>query len=400
MWSVFLLIYCFFIVMVKTKNQGTKKRKYIKKSNLNQSSQSNLSDILIQINKEYEELKQKHEKTFQKLKEKLVQIRILIRKNSFPNLYHKRNLFIRHYDQLNQSKIDIENNIWEKSFLIKYDFVLQRLHELEESKKQNKNVLSNHINNVAVSKTKESYINHKEENKSIIVSETQIISPHKQLDICSNPKCILQPLVQIPKEGKIVCISCGMFNRDLSSSTNHLAYGEEVEAPAQHQYERSKNFKAFLHQFSEDAKHIPDELIADLTLHLRANPNRSQQELRCTPCKTWLKSHSKWKKYADCAFRICNMVNGVHIPRFTKTEITEYINDFEIVEMLFFQIKNSPRNNFLNAFFVMNKLTEIHGQKHHQSAFPLLRHKRTLLEQESLWQLICEKTKWPYYRSI
>lgn len=345
------------------------KRKYTKKANkanstVASSSSKNDKNMLEIMNQEYEELKERHKKKLIKIKKKLFDIRSLIRKYNFPQLYYKRNIYFRQYSQLNAQKLDIENSVWEKQFVIKYREVFEKL-------KENK------------------FSGHPEPLKEVV-----------NLDLCKNPNCQQNPLVQIPKEGLIICTKCGHFSRDLSSCTNQLAYGEEVEAPAQHQYERIKNFKAFLQQFSEDAKPIPDELIAQLTHEIRANPNRSQQELRCTPCKNWLKSHPKWKKYSDAAFRICNMINGIYVPKFSKAQSAEYVRDFVIIEMLFFQIKNSPRNNFLNLSFIMNKLTGIRGQKHNQAAFPLLRHKKTLLEQELLWQLMCEKTKWPYERSI
>ena len=383
-----------------TKQKQVKKRKYVKKSSVI-LHKSETPDVFLLMNKEYEELKAKFDRKLKKIKDKLLEVRSSIRKHTSPNLYHKRSVFIRQYDKLNQQKKDIENCLWEKEFLVKYNQVLERLC-LPKKKKNSppcEEISGLEIKNKggtnqvpAIAPSPEFF--------NPPPFEPPLPTTPQQLDICSNPRCNQQALIQIPKEGKIVCIQCGQFNRDLSSATNHLAYGEEIDVPAQHQYERSKNFTIFLQQFSADAKAIPDELLIDLIYDLRANPNRSQQELRCTPCKNWLKSHEKWKKYADSAFRICNMVNGIHNPKFTKAQIQEYKSDFETVELIFFQIQSSRRNNFLNSSFVMNKLTGLHGQTHNQAAFPLLRHKRTLFEQEVLWQLICEKTKWDYERSI
>jgi hypothetical protein len=186
----------------------------------------------------------------------------------------------------------------------------------------------------------------------------------------------------------------------MTSLSNGLHFGEDTENSSQHAYERKKNFKSFLSQFHVGAKEIPIRLIRQMQRAFRDILVRSTIELKSTPAKEWLKRSDEFRKYIDCASRIVNILNRRPVPRFTQEQIDTFVKMFEQTQLPFLHFKASNRQNFLNSCYLMNKMVGIAGMKHYQSAFPLLRHRRTLLEQDTVWAAICLQVGWPYEKSI
>lgn len=232
-------------------------------------------------------------------------------------------------------------------------------------------------------------------------SEIATISKPIIRDICPNAACQGQPLFLIPKESRFVCQRCGEGRKTVGSLTNTLHFGgDEQEVAKQTAYERKKNYKNFLTQFSETGKQVPPECIDYLNACFHNQLARSRSEVRSTPIKEHLKKHLEFRKYTDCAAKIANILNGRPVPCFTEQQINTFLDLFDSLQFPFHSTPHTFRINFLNSLFITNKFCGLTGLSHYQEAFPLLKNRRTLQAHCSSWKIICEANGYFYERSI
>lgn len=383
-----------------------------------------VSPFIETIDQHYNELKVINERNLKEIQRKLIILRKAIRRYDTAPYYHKRNRAMRIYLELQRKKTKLANQGWEKSFLQDIHPLLNRYEEIVHHN-QNRSLypLSQKGTNISSSsnyapssifvkpipRERECNTTTVEQNAKMVQLNEAFLSQHRrdevptklqQIEECMNPKCNLQPLLIIQKEARIVCPSCAQYSKHFSTLSSNFHSHDDSQNVIQHAYERKKNFKAFLSQFHENSKEISVELIRFLQRNFRDILYRSKLEVKSTPIKNKLKNSKKWKKYVDCSSKIANILNRRIVPKFSQEQIDLFVSMFEQTEIPFSQFKTIYRTNFMNSSYLMNKFLGLVDLTHYQSAFPLLRHRRTLQDQDITWAAMCNYLGWKYERSI
>lgn len=351
--------------------------------------------FLDNVDKHYLELEQKNSKHLSLIEKHLLDVKKRIRRCNIRPLYHQRNKFLRIYKDLLSRKDSLIKQTWKKQFLYDISPLLEKYAEIKKGTTSDTNITPTITTTTASSVEQLNtafFARHRRH---------ELLPPAPEMEECKNPPCQREPLLLIPREARLLCRKCGQFTKQLTSSSNGLHFGDEIDHnSSQHAYERKKNFKSFLSQFHVHAKEIPEKLLRELQRAFRNILVTSKSEIRCTRLKKWLKNSDEYRKYIDCSARIVNILNGRPVPRFTQEQIDKFVEMFVKTQLPFLHFKPSGRQNFLNSCYLMNKFTGILKLRHYQSAFPLLRHKKTLLDQDLVWAAICTDLEWHYEKSI
>jgi flagellin-specific chaperone FliS len=377
----------------------TKSKKWRRKNDV--SEQANLLETL---QTHYQELKAKNEKYYATIQKRLISVRKAIRRYDSPAYYHKRNRALRLYLELQQKKEKYNPQAWEKNFVRDISPILDRYEQILQSESCSKgtNTKPNTLLSVVPVQDKIHDLDHTflTRHKKLDFTLSHRSSSNNQIDECMNPHCKHQSLIVIPREARVVCPGCAQYSKHFSAPSSNYHYSEEIENNSQHAYERRKNFKAYLSQYHKDAKPIPPELIQFLFKNIRKILHRTKAEVKSTPIKNLLKASEKWKKYVDCAAKLANILNRRNVPSFTQEQIDLFVYMFDQIQIPFLQFKTIDRTNFMNSSYLMNKFLGLVKMTHYQAAFPVLRHRKTLEEQDITWALICAYIDWDFERSI
>ena len=373
------------------------------------------SDIDV-LTQNYLKMREQKTKEFQDTSRKMMKIQHKLHSFRTAPYYHERNKYIEKYKRLGEQRKECLEEKWFVNFVQDHHTLIQK--QKSEIQNSKTNVLTppplktEHIVTCEVPPVPEETIDPRYQTQQLLLAQTSnsalgALSSHTTIDTtqqtsgteCTNPACPPQSLRFIPREARMVCMGCGEFSKHQSSTSGGL-FTDEVDMHHAHQYDPKKNFKTFVMQFSENAKEIPDELIAELLQYLQRNMKRTRSELKATKCKNFLKAHPKWRKYLDCATKIVNILNNRANPKFTQTQIDTFVSLFDEIQLPFAHCKDPQRQNFLNSCYLMNKFCGLLGLVHEQHSFPLLRHSKSLLEQDHVWEAICAALKWVFQPSI
>lgn len=210
------------------------------------------------------------------------------------------------------------------------------------------------------------------------------------------PEC-RTTLRELRDESMLVCPNCSASVKRIDATSAGLPYGEEFEI-TKHVYKRRKHFEALMYQFRKGTKPIPDQVIIDLKQVYAALHIHSEYEIRPTTIKIILKKLG-YPQFVDFASRILRRMVNIPIAGFTDEEIRDYVKLFDDMQTPFLMHKAAPRTNFLNASFVINRLSDIQNKPWFKECFPLMKSRNVMKEQEAMWKQMCDAIGWTYKES-
>jgi hypothetical protein len=208
-----------------------------------------------------------------------------------------------------------------------------------------------------------------------------------QRDVCRHCR---SDMIKNKSESQLICTNpqCGKSYLFLNSTSDALAYGEEVEIP-KHVYERNKHFKGFVTQFHESQSTIPNFVLAALKYrYFEKIHHRSKKKIKPTPVRKGLKVLGLQNWYNKSTI-ISHRLNGVPIPTFNEFQYNRILVRFEMMQLLFDQLR-SNRTNFMNFNFSIQQFMKMDGLDYFVDSFPLLKTKPLNEHLYQIMTVICE----------
>lgn len=234
---------------------------------------------------------------------------------------------------------------------------------------------------------------------SNIDNNSFMIPYRKEIDeICSD--CGIERLFN-HSEAKLICPNCGSQISKLIDS-DKPSYKDPPAENTYFAYKRLNHLKECLTQFqAKESTEIPQEVYDAIICETKKERKTDLSQLTDKQVRGYLKKHSNkgYNKYYEHVPHIINRLN--HQPPITLTTKMEddIINMFICVQEPF--DKHANRNNFLSYHYFLHKACQLLGYDDKiVKAFPLLKSDERLLEQDVIWEKICNDLGYTFYSSF
>ena len=214
-------------------------------------------------------------------------------------------------------------------------------------------------------------------------------------DICQS--CFKGELIPMDDEGILICNNC-------SKNTHYLIENEKPsykEPPKEicfYAYKKINHFKEILSQFQgKETTQIPCEVVENLKQQIKKE-RINIDSLSYYKMKELLKKLGYNKYYEHINF-IKNKL-GIKSPIISQ-ELEEILCNF-FMEIQYPYSKHCPdyRVNFLHYYYVLYKLFELLGETQYLKEIPMLKDREKLIEQDTIWKLICEELDWEFIVTV
>lgn len=221
---------------------------------------------------------------------------------------------------------------------------------------------------------------------------TRMMSPDKvvpqfvQRDECRDCH---SDMIKVKADAQLVCPKCSTSSNFLNSTSEALAFGEEVEIP-EHVYMRVKHFRGWLSQFRIGAAPVPDNVIIAVDRCFRDIHDNSTRKVRPTPVREILRK-LKLQMYGSVATIITHRLNNKPIAKLTDAEFDRILWRFDMIQVPFILLKNDERTNFINFNYCVHKFTQMEGWDHFSTCFPLLKTRKVLKGLDEIFAKICSE---------
>jgi hypothetical protein len=93
-------------------------------------------------------------------------------------------------------------------------------------------------------------------------------------------------------------------------------------------------------------------------------------------------------------------LNGIQPPTLTREMEDRLLGYFKQIEEPFRMYKKKNRKNLLRYSYVLYKLCELMELDEFLPCFKLLKNRNKLMEQDVIWQSICNHLGWEFYPSL
>jgi len=198
--------------------------------------------------------------------------------------------------------------------------------------------------------------------------------------------------VNCTDESAMYCKQCGYTAYYLDSNSHTMAYGDTVDYTS-FSYKRINHLNEWLNHFqAKEATPIPDDILHTVMTYLKENRIVDVQFNHVKKALTSVCS----RKYYDQAMQIwCRITNRKPLRLDPVCE--------EKIKLMFFRIqapfekhRPSGRCNFLSYPYVMYKFCQLLHYEHLLPFLSLLKGKRKLHMQESIFKSICDDLGWEF----
>ena len=196
-------------------------------------------------------------------------------------------------------------------------------------------------------------------------------------------------------EGICVCERCGeteslVIEPETISNTDNLH--EIVFYP----YKRTTHLRDILHQFqAKECINISDSDLDTIRNELKKQRITNNEKITVKCIRNVLKK-LKMQDYYDHVVYIVTKLTNRQPPILTRETEEKIKYMFKQIQEPFVRHCPTTRTNFLSYSFVLHKIFQILEIKH-ADYFKVLKSKRKLGEQESIWTKICNDLGWPIY---
>jgi len=215
---------------------------------------------------------------------------------------------------------------------------------------------------------------------------------------CSNPNCkSTKEKIIISMEGIMICPDC-KWTSDMiiDNETQNIKEGN-TDKP-KYPYKKSNHFAEKIRQFlSRETTSIPKEIYETIDIEMRKRLMKPS-DVTLKFVKNTLKTYQFNKYYEHYHSIYCKVANK---PPFslTRDEEEDLFKKFKMIEKAYYKHKPEKRSNFLNYYYVINKLMINQGKYEFAECFPLLKRREKLREQDVVWEKICNEYGWKFVSS-
>ena len=214
-------------------------------------------------------------------------------------------------------------------------------------------------------------------------------------DICSY--CNIGELIPIDYEGRLVCNNC-------SKSVEYLIEGEKPsykEPPKEvcfYAYKRINHFREILAQFqAKETTQIPDNVLEDIIMQIKKERIEISQ-ITNKKAKEILKKLGHNKYYEHIPFIKDKL--GIKPPVMSQELEETLCNLFMEIQGPYAKYCPDDRVNFLNYYYTVYKLCELLNKPEFLPFFPMLKDREKRIEQDEIWQKICNELNWEFIPTI
>ena len=232
--------------------------------------------------------------------------------------------------------------------------------------------------------------------------EPKSLNRGPQMDLDSEDYCSQCNIAMklVPHRALMVCTQCGCVSSYIDSTTNSMAYGEEIDFSQQYSYRRANHWKLAVAQLqaienTEVKQDVLDKVLEELYARAITKPSDVTPKILREVLKKL-----KLRKCYDHIPQIYSRVTGIPPIRFTP-EIEEQLRlMFIAIQEPFSKVAPIARKNFLSYKYLLHKVAELCGFDEILPFLSLLKGKDKLMRQDVIYKGICQQLNWQYLPSI
>lgn len=203
------------------------------------------------------------------------------------------------------------------------------------------------------------------------------------------------------QQGIYICTTCGItyalpVDVETTKSNNVII----IETPKYSVYQRKNHLKEWVAQIqAKESTDIPEEVYDTILVELNKLHFHNLAELNPTIIRKILKKVGM-SKYYENSFHIIYRLNGLQPPTFSRETEEKLLYYFKKIEEPFKLYKKKTRKNILRYSYILFKLCELLELDDFLHCFKLLKNRNKLMEQDIIWQQICNHLGWEYIPSV
>lgn len=196
------------------------------------------------------------------------------------------------------------------------------------------------------------------------------------------------------REAIFACDTCGTIKPYVES------YSRAEDSEGGMAYKRINHLTECLNALQgKEGTTVPDEVIEKVRAEFKKNRITSTSEIKPSKVKQYLKKLG-YSAYYENIHSIANMISGMPTLKLSP-ELEKKLKDmFNLIQDPFYKHKSPKRKNFLSYNYVLYKFCELLGEDDLLAYFPLLKCKKNLHIQDTIWKKICEELEWEYISTV
>lgn len=345
--------------------------------------------------------------------------------NNFINNYN--NIGNNEQDQtIKQQLIELRNIFINSNYQTKYEFYKSERHNIiitnNNIKKKSNKIYQNYkifISSNDIYGKFDDYIYHIDnfiKDLSNIISDFQLIEINSNIkninkiinkyyktniqddikeieyDLCNcGEKMIIQS-----NTSEFLCTNCGYINNLIGTVfEDNQFYNQEGSRFKHSSYEPSRHCKFWVDRIqAKENTNIPENLIEKIEDCIKRDKIKIKKNITIEQFRKYLKD-TNLSKYNDHLPLIRKIITGITPPQLTHNELQLLYNYFDKAVKTYNNVKNNTKNNNIYYPFLIWKILEIIIIKKDRLKNMLccihLQGSTTLIENDRIWKLICEK---------
>ena len=209
--------------------------------------------------------------------------------------------------------------------------------------------------------------------------------------------CRKGELIPMDEEGILICNKCYTHKQYLIENEKP-SYKEPPKEVCFYAYKRINHFREILAQFqAKETTQIPESVINDIKNQIKKERIEIKQ-ITNAKAKEILKKLGYNKYYEHIPF--IKDIIGIKPPIMTPELEETLCNLFMDIQAPYAKYCPDDRVNFLNYYYTVYKLCELLGQNQFLPFFPMLKDREKRIEQDNIWQKICDELDWEFIPTI
>ena len=200
-------------------------------------------------------------------------------------------------------------------------------------------------------------------------------------------------------KSELICSSCG-YTEKIIINLDGNSYKDPIRESTYFAYKRINHFNEWLAQFqSKESCDVSEDIYNNIIKELKKDKNFNIKNLSYKMIRDILKK-LKYNKYYEHIAHIYNVISGEKTPILTRANEEQLRIMFKEIQQPFCENCPPERKNFLSYSYVLHKFCELLELDHLLCAFPLLKSREKLQQQDVIWKKICKDLKWQYIPSV
>ena len=204
-------------------------------------------------------------------------------------------------------------------------------------------------------------------------------------------ECTIEKILDMV-QSSYICPCCG--------DSETVVLDEDRQIKDYSPYRRLNHFREWLNQFqAKQSPDINDQIFIDIIKELNKNRVNDLSVLNKKMMKLILKKLNYNIYYEHVAY-IINKLNNLPPPKITRDMEKIFISMFFSIQEPWEMYKQVNRKNFLSYSYVLHKFCELLELDHLLDCFPLHKDPNKIIENDQIWEKICNHLNWEFIISF